>query len=170
MQFIAIILRTLTHAAKYHFCIHFPAGEIETRAKTLALEHLNRTNSTQNGITWANALENISDDLWEKHGFCRLPDDSAYPASCRINKYADAFLIPPKGVRLMEASVQMVMYLLEYLHPELCGQSPPGLWEKIYDFVLIWAPRFVDENCHDLPAFIEDALDQLSLTKVISER
>ena len=168
MPLIAIILRASTHPAEHHFCIHFPAGEIETRAKMLALEHLNRTNSTQDGITWANALENIPDDLWEKHGFRRLPDGSACHASCRINKCADAFLIPPKEVRLMEASVQMVMYLLEYLHPELCGQSPPGLWEKIYDFVLIWAPRFVDQNCHDLPAFIEDALAQSSLMKVMS--
>lgn len=170
MPLIAIILRASTHPAEHHFCIHFPAGEIETRAKTLALEHLNRTNSTQDGITWANALENIPDDLWEKHGFRRLPDGSACHASCCINKCADAFLIPPKEVRLMEASAQMVMYLSEYLHPELCGQSLPGLQEKICDFVLIWAPRFVDQNCHDLPAFIEDALDQFSLTKVISER
>ena len=58
--------------------------------------------------------------------------------------------------------------LSEYLHPELCGQSLPGLQEKICDFVLIWAPRFVDQNCHDLPAFIEDALAQSSLMKVMS--
>lgn len=109
MPLIAIILRASTHPAEHHFCIHFPAGEIETRAKMLALEHLNRTNSTQDGITWANALENIPDDLWEKHGFRRLPDGSACHASCCINKCADAFLIPPKEVRLMEASAQMVI-------------------------------------------------------------
>lgn len=64
---IAIKLHTLRPQSAYCFDTGFSCEEIETRIKELALEYLSQVNETHNGITWSEAMENISVDLWEKH-------------------------------------------------------------------------------------------------------
>lgn len=158
MPLIAIGLHTLTHRSEYCFRLDFAIEEFETRIKALALEHLSQINDTYNGITWTEALENISIDLWEKHGFYRLPDDSVSRASHRIIRFGDALLIPYKETRLMEAASQMTMCLLNDMDPEIWKQSPSGLQKRICDFTLIWAPRFVDYGHRNVSEFTELAL------------
>lgn len=158
MPLIAIKLHTLRPQREYCFDTGFSGEEVETRIKELALEYLSQVNETHNGITWSEAMENISVDLWEKHSFCRLSDDFVSQASYSINRLGETFLIPSKEARLMETASRMTMCLLESLDPGIWKQSPPGLQERICDFTLIWAPRFVDYGQSNVSEFTELAL------------
>lgn len=155
---IILYLQALTHLTGRCFLISFPLEDFDAKIKELGMDYLRQTHSVQKGLTWAEAIEKIPDDMWEEHGFHKPASDWDCLNALPVYKPADACLISPREVRLMQAASQMTMYLANNLDPEALEQSSDGLREKISDFVLIWAPRYVDFEYGDLREFTERAL------------
>lgn len=165
MSFSVIILclQALTHLTGRCFLISFPFEKFDAKIKELGMDYLRQIHNLQQGLTWRDALVNIPDELWEAHGFHKPDGDWDCLNAITVRKSADAYLIPSREVRLMQAASQMTMYLVDNLDPEALELSPDGLRERISDFVLIWAPRFVDFGDSDLWEFTERALETQAL-------
>lgn len=137
-----------------------PEYKIKMNFHKAALEYVNRIDSSKSkdGITWEYALEHIPKELFGKYGLT-IP---AAANGCTVETYIDiesgSFLVPPKEVRLMEAASHMTAYLMENLDAEFWQQNPAGVQQKITDFALIWAPRFVDQNLFHIDEFVDKAL------------
>ena len=159
---IILDLLGLTSPTGRSFILSFPLEEFDAKIKELGMDYLRQTHRVREGLLWKEVVENIPDDMCEKHGFHKPTGDWDYVNAIPMYKPAYAYLIPPKEARLMEAASRMTMFLMENFESEIRGQSPDGLREKISDFVLVWVPRYVDFGDGDLWEFTESALEQSS--------
>lgn len=160
MPVIDICVSELPRLSERCVVFDFPLERFGEKMEKLGKDYLRQTHNTQQGLTWGEALLNIPDEMWEKHGFQKPTSDWDYVCAIQIYEPEYAYVVPSKEALLMEASAQMTMYLLDYLDAEILEQNAEKVREKISEFVLIWAPRFVDFGEKDIGRFTKKALAQ----------